>query len=69
MIAAMANYLRYDIYDHLELTEVNANSELRKLLMKTTSKSIIVTEDIDCSINLTNRKKPVGRNYQTNKRN
>ncbi|GJR82203.1 AAA-ATPase-like protein [Tanacetum coccineum] len=62
MIAAMANFLGYDIYD-LELTEVNTNSELRKLLMKTSSKSIIVIEDIDCSINLTNRKKPnsVGR--------
>ncbi|KAJ8539353.1 hypothetical protein K7X08_013605 [Anisodus acutangulus] len=55
MIAAMANYLGYDIYD-LELTEVHTNSELRKLLMKTSSKSIIVIEDIDCSINLTNRK-------------
>lgn len=55
MIAAMANYLGYDIYD-LELTEVHNNSELRKLLMKTSSKSIIVIEDIDCSINLTNRK-------------
>ncbi|KAK7388504.1 hypothetical protein VNO78_23321 [Psophocarpus tetragonolobus] len=54
MIAAMANFLGYDIYD-LELTEVHNNSELRKLLMKTTSKSIIVIEDIDCSINLTNR--------------
>lgn len=69
MIAAMANYLGYDIYD-LELTEVHNNSELRKLLMKTTSKSIIVIEDIDCSINLTNRKKnsgstnnPASRNY------
>ncbi|CAK8564187.1 unnamed protein product [Lathyrus sativus] len=55
MIAAMANFLGYDIYD-LELTEVHNNSELRKLLMKTSSKSIIVIEDIDCSINLTNRK-------------
>ncbi|KAG9131718.1 hypothetical protein Leryth_009459 [Lithospermum erythrorhizon] len=45
MIAAMANFLGYDIYD-LELTG---------LLMKTSSKSIIVIEDIDCSINLTNR--------------
>ncbi|KAK9078876.1 hypothetical protein SSX86_002934 [Deinandra increscens subsp. villosa] len=59
MIAAMANFLGYDIYD-LELTEVNTNSELRKLLMKTSSKSIIVIEDIDCSINLTNRKKSNG---------
>ena len=56
MIAAMANYLSYDIYN-LELTKVHHNSELRKLLMKTSSKSIIVIEDIDCSINLTNRKK------------
>ncbi|OVA05067.1 AAA+ ATPase domain [Macleaya cordata] len=64
MIAAMANYLGYDIYD-LELTEVNTNSELRKLLMKTTSKSIIVIEDIDCSINLTNRKKSTRTHYDS----
>ncbi|KAF8035402.1 hypothetical protein BT93_C1435 [Corymbia citriodora subsp. variegata] len=56
MIAAIANFLGYDIYD-LELTEVSSNSELRKLLMKTSSKSIIVMEDIDCSINLPNRSK------------
>ncbi|KAI6680757.1 hypothetical protein NL676_034638 [Syzygium grande] len=56
MIAAMANFLGYDIYD-LELTEVPSNSELRKLLMKTSSKSIIVVEDIDCSVNLLNRSK------------
>ncbi|RLN35976.1 uncharacterized protein C2845_PM03G35310 [Panicum miliaceum] len=56
MIAAMANYLGYDVYD-LELTEVSSNAELRKLLMKTTSKSIIVIEDIDCSVDLTNRAK------------
>ncbi|KAM3275423.1 hypothetical protein ACQJBY_044031 [Aegilops geniculata] len=54
MIAAMANFLGYDVYD-LELTEVSSNAELRKLLMKTTSKSIIVIEDIDCSVDLTNR--------------
>ncbi|KAK4764573.1 hypothetical protein SAY86_025663 [Trapa natans] len=59
MIAAMANYLGYDIYD-LELTEVHSNSELRKLLMKTSSKSIIVIEDIDCSVNLSNRWKAGG---------
>ncbi|EPS73892.1 hypothetical protein M569_00859, partial [Genlisea aurea] len=59
MIAAMANYIGYDIYD-LELTEVCTNSELRKLLMKTSSKSIIVIEDIDCSINLSDRNKISG---------
>lgn len=62
MIAAMANYLAYDIYD-LELTEVNTNSDLRKLLMKTTSKSIIVIEDIDCSIDLTDRKRAQQKRY------
>ncbi|KAE8651651.1 AAA-ATPase At5g57480 [Cucumis sativus] len=55
LIAAMANFLEFDIYD-LELTEVESNSELKTLLMKTTSKSIVVIEDIDCSIDLSNRK-------------
>ncbi|GLJ13185.1 hypothetical protein SUGI_0207050 [Cryptomeria japonica] len=58
MIAAMANHLCYDVYD-LELTEARTNVELRKLLIKTTNKSIIVIEDIDCSLNLSDRaKKP-----------
>ncbi|KAG9459849.1 hypothetical protein H6P81_004357 [Aristolochia fimbriata] len=52
LIAAMANYLRYDVYD-LELTKVNDNSELRELLIQTTNRSIIVVEDIDCSLDLT----------------
>ncbi|CAL5089069.1 unnamed protein product [Urochloa decumbens] len=52
MIAAMANYLDYDIYD-VELTVVNTNNDLRKLLIETTSKSIIVIEDIDCTLDLT----------------
>lgn len=56
MIAAISNYLQYDIYD-LELTEVKSNTELRKLLIATTNKSIIVIEDIDCSLDLTDRKK------------
>ena len=45
MIAAMANYLNYvyDIYD------------LRKLLAETTDKSIVVIEDIDCSLSSTSR--------------
>nr|CAB3455967.1 unnamed protein product [Digitaria exilis] len=52
MVAAMANYLEYDIYD-VELTVVNTNADLRKLLIETTSKSIILIEDIDCSLDLT----------------
>ncbi|XP_052188490.1 AAA-ATPase ASD, mitochondrial-like [Diospyros lotus] len=56
MIAAMANLMDYDIYD-LELTSVKNNTELRKLLIDTTSKSIIVIEDIDCSLDLTGQRK------------
>ncbi|CAI9105954.1 OLC1v1004991C1 [Oldenlandia corymbosa var. corymbosa] len=51
MIAAMANLLKYDVYD-LELTSVKDNSELRKLLIEIMGKSIIVIEDIDCSLDL-----------------
>jgi hypothetical protein len=56
MIAAIANYLKYDIYD-VELTEVSSNSELRKLLIQTTNRSVIVIEDIDCSADLAERAK------------
>jgi hypothetical protein len=56
MIAAMANHLDYDIYD-LELTAVKTNTELRKLFIETTGKSIIVIEDIDCSVDLTGERR------------
>ncbi|CAL9086181.1 unnamed protein product [Musa textilis] len=56
MIAAIANFLEYDVYD-LELTSVKNNTELRKLFIETTSKSIIVIEDIDCSLDLTGKRK------------
>lgn len=54
LIAAMANHLNYDIYD-LDLTDVNSNSDLRVLLLGMSNRSILVVEDIDCSINLQNR--------------
>eukprot|EP00250_Pteridium_aquilinum_P026061 c3220_g1_i1 orf=673-2316(+) len=54
LIAAMANYLNYDIFD-LELTGVTDNAELKSLLIRTTRKSIIVIEDIDCSLDLSDR--------------
>ncbi|KAH7532590.1 hypothetical protein FEM48_Zijuj04G0037500 [Ziziphus jujuba var. spinosa] len=56
MISTMANYLKYDIYD-LELTAVKDNVDLRKLLIDTSNKSIIVIEDIDCSLDLTAQRK------------
>ncbi|GMI73291.1 cytochrome BC1 synthesis, Outer Mitochondrial membrane protein of 66 kDa [Hibiscus trionum] len=49
LIAAMANYLNFDVYD-LELTEIRGNSELRRLLISTGNRSILVVEDIDCSL-------------------
>lgn len=52
LIAAIANFLCYDVYD-LELTKVTDNSELRALLIQTTNRSVIVIEDIDCSLDLT----------------
>ncbi|GLU01975.1 hypothetical protein SLE2022_192500 [Rubroshorea leprosula] len=58
MIAAMANLLNYDIYE-LELTGVKDNTELRRLLMDVSNKSVMVIEDIDCSLDLTNRRKTI----------
>jgi chaperone BCS1 len=54
LIAAMANYLNFDIYD-LELTELRANSELRRLLISMANRSILVVEDIDCTIEFQDR--------------
>ncbi|GKU97053.1 hypothetical protein SLEP1_g10236 [Rubroshorea leprosula] len=55
MIAAMANLLDYDVYD-LELTAVKDNTELKRLLIDTSNKSIMVIEDIDCSLDLTGQR-------------
>ncbi|KAK8952559.1 Calmodulin-interacting protein 111 [Platanthera zijinensis] len=52
LIAAMANHLQYDVYD-LELTRVPHNAALKSLLLQTTPRSLIVIEDIDCSLRLT----------------
>ncbi|CAA7019373.1 unnamed protein product [Microthlaspi erraticum] len=54
LIAAIANHLNFDVYD-LELTAVRNNSQLRRLLLATDNRSILVVEDIDCSIKLNNR--------------
>ncbi|KAI3519214.1 hypothetical protein L1887_08241 [Cichorium endivia] len=54
LIAAMANYLNFDIYD-LELTDIRSNSDLRRVLLGTANRSILVVEDIDCSVELHDR--------------
>lgn len=46
LIAAMANHLRFDIYD-LQLGSMHGYSSLRDLLLWLPSQSIIVVEDID----------------------
>lgn len=48
LVAAMANHLKFDIYD-LGLTSVRSDAELRRTLLSTTNRSILLIEDIDCS--------------------
>jgi mitochondrial chaperone BCS1 len=61
LVAAMANHLRYDVFD-LGLTRVATNADLRALLIQITNRSLIVIEDIDCSFHLTgDRERPQKR--------
>ncbi|KQK04609.1 AAA-ATPase At3g50940 [Brachypodium distachyon] len=48
LVAAMANHLRFDVYD-LELPAVSSNSDLRRLLVGVANRSILLIEDIDRS--------------------
>ncbi|KAL3501038.1 hypothetical protein ACH5RR_035487 [Cinchona calisaya] len=64
LVAAMANYLKFDVYD-LELSSLNSNTELRRSLVSTKNQSILVIEDIDCSIELQNREAAGGYNSQS----
>ncbi|KAM0866203.1 hypothetical protein ACQ4PT_042774 [Festuca glaucescens] len=52
MIAAIANFLDYDVY-LLDLSTIKTNTELRRLFMTTSHKCLIVIEDIDSSVDLT----------------
>ncbi|KAL9161057.1 hypothetical protein ABFS82_08G241400 [Erythranthe guttata] len=54
LIAAMANYLNFDIYD-LELSDLRSNNELKKVLLSTANNSILVVEDIDRTIDFQSR--------------
>ncbi|KAK0605714.1 hypothetical protein LWI29_029949 [Acer saccharum] len=55
LVAAMANYLKFDIYD-LQLANIIRDSDLRRLLLSTGNRSILVIEDIDCSVDLADRR-------------
>ncbi|KAE8655072.1 Detected protein of confused Function [Hibiscus syriacus] len=48
LVAAMANYLKFDIYD-LGITSVRSDADLRRTLLSTGNRSILLVEDIDCS--------------------
>ncbi|XP_062102454.1 AAA-ATPase At5g17760-like [Humulus lupulus] len=54
LVAAMANHLKFDIYD-LQLGNIQRDSDLRRLLLATANRSILVIEDIDCSVRLPDR--------------
>ncbi|XP_061345616.1 AAA-ATPase At5g17760-like [Gastrolobium bilobum] len=60
LIAAMANHLKFDIFD-LQLGNIRKDSDLRKLLLATANRSILVIEDIDCSVDLPERRHGDGR--------
>lgn len=57
LIAAMANYLRFSVFD-LQLSNLTRDGDLRKLLLSTSNKSLLVIEDIDCcSVDFLDRRK------------
>ncbi|KAK2426814.1 AAA-ATPase [Trifolium repens] len=57
LIAAMAKYLKFDVYD-LDLSSVYSNKELMRAMRETSNQSIIVIEDIDCNTEVLDRSKP-----------
>ncbi|XVE87347.1 hypothetical protein DITRI_Ditri18aG0110500 [Diplodiscus trichospermus] len=48
LVAAIANYMSYNVYD-LQLQSVRNDADLRRVLTSTTNRSILLIEDIDCS--------------------
>ncbi|CAN6225718.1 unnamed protein product [Urochloa humidicola] len=54
LVAAMANYLRFNLYD-LNLSTVHSDSMLQRLLIAMPNKSILVIEDIDCCFSAKSR--------------
>ncbi|KAK3007515.1 hypothetical protein RJ639_014502 [Escallonia herrerae] len=51
LIGAIDNFLKLDISD-LQLLNVGNDSNIRELLLWTPNQSILVIEDIDCSVKL-----------------
>jgi len=61
LVAAMANYLRFNLYD-VDPSHVHSNTSLQKLLTAMPNKSILVIEDIDCCFSTKSRE---GTNQRT----
>jgi hypothetical protein len=59
LIAAIANYSKYDVYN-LELTAFSSDDELMIALLDSPSRSLIVVEDIDCNKAVHDRSKEAG---------
>ncbi|XVE87413.1 hypothetical protein DITRI_Ditri18aG0115600 [Diplodiscus trichospermus] len=68
LIAAMANHLNFDIYN-LNLSAVSSDLALQNLLLSMGNHSILVIEDIDCSVKLQNRESGLDQpvKYKQNK--
>ncbi|CAH8326860.1 unnamed protein product [Eruca vesicaria subsp. sativa] len=47
MVAAIANYMKYDIYD-IQLQSLRDDGELQRILTSIQNRSILLIEDIDC---------------------
>jgi len=60
LIAAMANYLQFDIYD-LNLSDIHSDSELRSIWLSTSKRSVIAIEDIDYGAQLAGREQKFTR--------
>ncbi|KAE8655066.1 P-loop containing nucleoside triphosphate hydrolases superfamily protein isoform 1 [Hibiscus syriacus] len=61
LVAAIANYMRYNVYD-LQFQSVRSDSELRRVLTSTTNRSILLIEDIDCSTKVTHDRTKANEN-------
>lgn len=55
LIGAITNYLKFDVFD-LELTNVHGNMDLKRRLLSVTNRSILVIEDIDCRLQIKDRR-------------
>ncbi|GKV49951.1 hypothetical protein SLEP1_g56672 [Rubroshorea leprosula] len=62
LVAAIANHMRYNIYD-LQLHSIRSDAELKRILTSTRKRSILLVEDIDCSPKVA-RDRPRIRNEQ-----